>query len=68
MLHWDLSQLSCFGFQSLAHCPSAHSALGEALWKELAGACELGLWPGLLGILISDVIFKRSLKVELISL
>lgn len=53
--------LSTLPFSTLQH-------LVKACGKELAGVCELGLLLGLIGILISDGLFKSSLKVELVSL
>lgn len=53
--------LSKLSFSTLQH-------LVKACGKKLADVCELGVLLGLIGILISDVIFKGSLKVELVYL
>lgn len=53
-LLWSVT-FSTLPFSTLQH-------LGKACGKQLAGAYELGLWLGLLGILISDMALESLFK------
>lgn len=62
---WGSSSAFFLGFHPSAHYPLV---LGKGLWERVGWYTWMQLWLGLLGMLISDAVFKSSLKIELIYL